>query len=276
VFLLSSIRYFTLMNIAAPNANTMSTPLLPGVECSVSSSSKGDSAVSSPPWSASRAATAITQDSSEDDILEPGEIKSPNIKQEKEDDLLHGSNSNPPNPFLKYQIVSRECKVSRAQLVFRDYLRQCQHLQTSQINPSPFANIADATNTSSIFNPSAQQVPAVNPFANGSRPMTSVQRRNHERLGEIVHRLENFNGSITELLAVAKIQQQMDTAFVDLDRARNQLKEVLHQFELQGHMSSRQGQKKNHATKELSKSCNRLCALFGELKKVQGNSVNAS
>jgi len=160
--------------------------------------------------------------------------------------------------------------------VSSSYLRHCQHLQLSQINPSPFAHIADATKTSSIFNPSTQQVPAVNPFENASRPMTSIQRRNHERLGEIVHRLENFNGSVTELLAVAKVQQQLDAAFVDLDRAKNQLKEILRQFELHGHMSNRQGQKKNHATKELSRSCNHLCALFQELNKIQRNSADTS
>ncbi|TRX98929.1 hypothetical protein FHL15_000271 [Xylaria flabelliformis] len=97
------------------------------------------------------------------------------------------------------------------------------------------------------------------------RPMTAIQRRNQARLSEIVTRLQNFSGSVTQLLAIASVQQQLDAAFADLDRAKNQLKDVFRQFELQGHISNRQCQKKNGATRDLTRASQRIVQLTKEL-----------
>lgn len=106
-------------------------------------------------------------------------------------------------------------------------------------------------------------------------PMTAIQRRNHTRLSEIVLRLENFDGPVTELLAIANIQQQLDIAFADLDRAKNQLKEVLRMFELQGHVNPRQLQRKNGATKELTRASQRIAQLTKELLGLQRRDAGA-
>lgn len=106
-------------------------------------------------------------------------------------------------------------------------------------------------------------------------PMTAIQRRNHSRLSEIVLRLENFDGPVTELLAIANIQQQLDVAFADLDRAKNQIKDVLRVFEAQGHANTRQFQRKNGATKELTRASQRIAQLTKELLAHQRRDAGA-
>lgn len=105
--------------------------------------------------------------------------------------------------------------------------------------------------------------------------MTAIQRRNHARLSEIVPRLENFDGPVTELLAIANIQQQLDFAFTDLDHAKDQLKDVLQVFERQGHVNSRQLQRKNGAIKELTRASQRLVQLTKELLSLQRRDAGA-
>ncbi|KAI0142796.1 hypothetical protein GGR57DRAFT_378752 [Xylariaceae sp. FL1272] len=54
-----------------------------------------------------------------------------------------------------------------------------------------------------------------------------LEARNQKRLAAVIGRLQNFDGSITELLAVANVQQQLDASFTDLERAIAQLKELV-------------------------------------------------
>lgn len=107
-------------------------------------------------------------------------------------------------------------------------------------------------------------------------PSTAIQRRNQARLSDIVTRLQNFNGTVTELLAIASVQQQLDQAFTELDHAKTQLMEVFRQFELQGHISNRQCQKKNGATRELSRASQRIVQLTRELWDLQRRESNVS
>ncbi|KAI0393527.1 hypothetical protein F5Y17DRAFT_308443 [Xylariaceae sp. FL0594] len=230
----------------------MSTPAPTESSCSASSASHGAvvSIVSSLPWSSSRVATGVTHKKPEDGIPEPGEIKSPKIKLEYGFGLSKVSGLKPPSSFTESRAMSSECNMNQA-------------------TPNPFAQISQKATSASLCKPSGQQDSPVNPFAVVPRTMTTVQRRNQERLGEIVKRLENFNGSVTQLLAVAKVQQQIKAAFRDLDRARNQLKQILQQFERLGHMSKRQTQQQNKATRELSRASQELDDLFWELNQIQ-------
>lgn len=91
----------------------------------------------------------------------------------------------------------------------------------------------------------------------------------------MVVRLQNFDGTLPELLAIASVQQQLDAAFADLDHAKNQLKDVLKQFELQGHISNRQYHKKNGATRDLTKASQRITQLTKELWDLQRRESNA-
>ncbi|KAJ2985211.1 hypothetical protein NUW58_g5656 [Xylaria curta] len=133
---------------------------------------------------------------------------------------------------------------------------------------SPLAHVAVKSSPVNPFQLCWQ--PGSQSASNGiPRLTTAVQRRNHARLSEIVTRLQNFSGSVTELLAIASVQQQLDTAFADLNRAENQLKEVFRQFELQGHISKRQGCKQNCATRDLAKASQRIVQLTKELWDLQ-------
>lgn len=152
---------------------------------------------------------AIQQDGEDHSPLEPGEISTLDIKQEER---AHDSTS-ALNPFLRYHL---------------DHLVSNEH---GDRNASPFAQVTVAANPVTPFGHPEGVI------SNIPRPTTAIQRRNHARLSDIVVRLQNFNGTVTELLAIASVQQQLDTAFADLDRAKNQLKDVLRQFE-QGAMGS--------------------------------------
>ncbi|KAI0536465.1 hypothetical protein GGR58DRAFT_503191 [Xylaria digitata] len=132
------------------------------------------------------------------------------------------------------------------------------------VSQSPFACVAVTAGSVTPFSQPAPVALHVTPPS-----MNAVQRRNHERLSSIVTRLQNFDGSVTELLAVASVQQQLDVAFTDLDRAKNQLKDVLQQFELQGRISNRQCQKKNSATRDLTTASHRIAQLTKELWDLQ-------
>ncbi|KAI1752512.1 hypothetical protein F4782DRAFT_546463 [Xylaria castorea] len=177
----------------------------------------------------------IQEDSQEDESLEPGEVPASGIKQES----THNSVS---NTILEYHHVSNEPGG-------RD------------VSVSPLAHVAV---TSSPAVP-LRQYELQSALDDTSRPTTAVQRRNQARLSEIVTRLQNFSGSVTQLLAIASVQQQLDAAFADLDRAKHQLKDVFRQFELQGHISNRQCQKKNGATRDLTKASQRIVQLTKEL-----------
>ncbi|KAF2973472.1 hypothetical protein GQX73_g10 [Xylaria multiplex] len=173
-----------------------------------------------------------------DPQLEPGEIPASEIKQGAVDDSAS-------NPFLKYH--------------------------DGNLSQSPFACVAVTTSSVTPFNQSAPVAVHVTPPS-----MNSIQRRNHERLSSIITRLQNFDGSVTELLAVASVQQQLDVAFTDLDRAKNQLKDVFQQFELQGRISNRQCQKKNSATRDLTTASHRIAQLTKELWGLQRRASAAS
>ncbi|RYC57609.1 hypothetical protein CHU98_g8592 [Xylaria longipes] len=175
------------------------------------------------------------KDNEADDPLEPGEVPASGIKQESTHDSVS-------KMFLEYPLVSNEPGDRTVSL-------------------SPLARVAVTSSPAVLlrqFEPQAA-------LDDMSRPVTAIQRRNHARLNEIVTRLQNFSGSVTQLLAIASVQQQLDAAFADLDRAKNQLKDVLRQFELQGHISNRQCQKKNAATKDLTKASQRIVQLTKEL-----------
>ncbi|KAI0415680.1 hypothetical protein F5X98DRAFT_376607 [Xylaria grammica] len=151
-----------------------------------------------------------------------------------------------PNPFLKYHLFAPNGHDDR-------YVTQ-----------SPFANSAATTSSVSPF-----MLPRPVTAGGTPQPRNAIQRRNHERLNSLVTRLQNFNGSVTELLAVARVQQELDVTFTDLDRAKNQLKDVLQQFELRGHMNDRQCKKKNGATRDLTKASHRIAQLTNKLWDLQ-------
>ncbi|KAI0815516.1 hypothetical protein GGR55DRAFT_629202 [Xylaria sp. FL0064] len=188
--------------------------------------------------------------------MEPGEIRDTDTKKEEE---CHEIVSiPPPNPFARYQWLSTKSR---------------ENLGVSQ---SPFAHVDPAVTTApntlgqsrpaatALFGQSGPAAPT-----NISQPIAAVQRRNHERLNEIVTRLQNFDGSVAELLAIANIQQQLDAAFADLDRARSQLRDILRQFETQGNMSKRQYTKRNGAARDLTKASQRIAHLTQELWNLQ-------
>ncbi|TGJ80987.1 hypothetical protein E0Z10_g7775 [Xylaria hypoxylon] len=170
--------------------------------------------------------------------LKPGGFSVLEIKKGTVDDTA-------PNPFLKYHLASNERGASEIH-------------GNKQFTP---------TVTTSLVTPFKQSGQAT---LNGTpRPTNTIQRRNHERLNNIVARLQNFNGSVTELVAIASVQQQLDVAFTDLDRAKDRSKDVFHQFELQGHISNRQCQKKNGATRDLTRASHRIAQLTKELWDLQ-------
>ncbi|KAI1116847.1 hypothetical protein F5Y14DRAFT_405490 [Nemania sp. NC0429] len=178
--------------------------------------------------------TMTQQGGEESAWLEPGEIPPSQIKRE----------TTAPDPFLLPQFGSNEHDVRGVDSFVH------VPVTTTQANSLDQSEPRDALSR-------------IHP------PITAIQRRNHSRLSDIVTRLQNFDGSVTELLAIASIQQQIDAAFVDLDRAKNQLKQVFRQFELQGHINPRQFQKKNGATKELTKAAQRIAQLTKELFALQ-------
>ncbi|KAI0549116.1 hypothetical protein F4679DRAFT_548294 [Xylaria curta] len=177
----------------------------------------------------------VQKDSQEDEPLEPGEVPVSAIKQES----THDSDS---NTTLEYRHVSNEPG-------------------GRNVSVSPLAHAAVTSSPAVLFRQYDPQGTLDDTF----RPMTAIQRRNQARLSEIVTRLQNFSGSVTQLLAIANVQQQLDAAFADLDRAKNQLKDVFRQFELQGHISNRQCQKKNGATRDLTRASQRIVQLTKEL-----------
>ncbi|KAI0109489.1 hypothetical protein GGR51DRAFT_96341 [Nemania sp. FL0031] len=177
----------------------------------------------------------IRHDSEDEGYLEPGEVvPTPGIKQEED----------PPNPFLKKPFISN-----------------------GHDNPlvSPFAHVPVTPNS----------LPFGWPQSHGSslgetpQSATAVQRRNHARVSDIVTRLQNFDGSVTELLAIASVQQQLDAAFDDLDHARNSLKDVFRQFEIHGQMTKRQCQKANGTVRDLSKAAQCIAQLTKRLADLQ-------
>ncbi|KAI0187340.1 hypothetical protein EV127DRAFT_436806 [Xylaria flabelliformis] len=179
--------------------------------------------------------TTVQKDIQEDESLEPGEVPASGIKQES----THDSDSNTT--------------------------LECHHVSNEpgdrNVSVSPLAHTAATSSPAVLFRQYEPQGALDDTF----RPMTAIQRRNQARLGEIVTRLQNFSGSVTQLLAIASVQQQLDAAFADLDRAKNQLKDVFRQFELQGHISNRQCQKKNGATRDLTRASQRIVQLTKEL-----------
>ncbi|KAI1128258.1 hypothetical protein F5Y10DRAFT_178485 [Nemania abortiva] len=180
---------------------------------------------------------AATQQSGKDEgLLEPGEIPSSEIKQEE-----GTAHDTPLNPFL---LVSNKHK-----------------------NPivSPFAHLPITPSPAMPFGrPGSQGSPGDIP-----QSATAIQRRNHTRVSDIVTRLQNFDGSVTELLAIASVQQQLDAAFDDLDHAKYQLKGVFEQFELQGQLSQRQCQKANGAAKDLARTSQHITQLTKKLGDLQ-------
>ncbi|KAI0490107.1 hypothetical protein F4859DRAFT_509680 [Xylaria cf. heliscus] len=190
---------------------------------------------------------AVVQKGSEaDDPLEPGEVPASGVKQE-------GTHDSVSNAILGHHLISNEPGASETGVNDRN------------VSHSPLAHVVA---TSSPAVPLRQYEPQGS-LDDVSRPTTAIQRRNHARLSEIVTRLQNFSGSVTQLLAIASVQQQLDTALADLDRAKNQLKDIFRQFELQGHISNRQCQRKNSATKDLTKATQRIVQLTKELCDLQ-------
>ncbi|GAP90272.2 hypothetical protein SAMD00023353_4600220 [Rosellinia necatrix] len=203
----------------------------------------------------------VQQGGGEGSPLEPGEVSASEIKQEER---IH---DNPSNPFLKYHLAPDEHDVSGTHGSEQSYGIRVDGWQDH--NASPFAHVPTATSPSTPFGQGDGNLNGI------AQPMTAIQRRNHARLSDIVTRLQNFNGSITELLAIASVQQQLDMALADLDRAKNQLKDVFRQFELQGHISNRQCHKKNGATRDLTRASQRIVQLTKELWDLQRRESNA-
>ncbi|KAI1822418.1 hypothetical protein F4861DRAFT_390473 [Xylaria intraflava] len=172
--------------------------------------------------------------------LEPGEIRTVQVK----DEPMAG------NPFLEYQLDSNE-------------------RGRENVSRSPFAHDAAAAGPSTPSTQHRQRSTPIErtPFG-PPQPMNAVQRRNHARMAAMVTRLENYDGSVPEMLTVANIQHQLDIAFADLDRAKVQLKQVLHQFELEGCITDRQSQKRNSAAKDLNSSSQRIARLSKDLCKL--------
>ncbi|KAI1170759.1 hypothetical protein F4777DRAFT_94955 [Nemania sp. FL0916] len=176
-------------------------------------------------------------------VLEPGEVPAAEIKKEKVD------HEGMVNPFSKYITKPSEHGAE-----------------------SSFAHITATPSWAAPLSKSEPRSTADDTL----RPMTSIQRRNRARLTEVVTRLQHFDGSLTDLLAIASVQQQLEDAFADLDRAKNQLKEVLRHFESEGHINARQTNKKNVAVKDLARASNRITQLTKELFDLQRRQPGAS
>lgn len=185
------------------------------------------------------------QGSEEEGQLEPGEVPASEIKQEE---TARDSASNP----FKYHSISNG------------------HYSLAV---NPFAHIPVTPNSANPFAPSEPQ--SNFSFSDTPRPVTATQRRNHARFSNIVTRLQNFDGSVTELLAVASTQQQLDEAFRDLDHAKDQLKDVLREFEIQGYFSNRQNQRKNSAIRDLTRASQRIGQLTKKLWDLQHREAGA-
>ncbi|KAI1268762.1 hypothetical protein F5Y18DRAFT_439368 [Xylariaceae sp. FL1019] len=95
-----------------------------------------------------------------------------------------------------------------------------------------------------------------------------LEARNQRRLAAVIGRLQNFDGSITELLAVANVQQQLEASFTELERAIAQLKDVFHHLDLDGHFSDRQGRRRDQATRDLTRVSKRIVNLTADLNKM--------
>ncbi|KAI0404993.1 hypothetical protein F4802DRAFT_209562 [Xylaria palmicola] len=196
-------------------------------------------------------------------------------------DLLHGLSPAEPT----YDAASSEADGSlESEEVLAFAVKQEERAAQNALNPFAVANHFGPNELGGqklSQNPFEPDPVAISPAASSKqaepqgrlgtipRPLTAIQRRNHARVSDIVTRLQNFNGSVTELLAIASVQQQLDVAFADLECAKNQLKDVFRQFELQGHISNRQCQKKNGAARDFTRASQRIVQLSKELWDLQ-------
>ncbi|KAI1435067.1 hypothetical protein GGR50DRAFT_694566 [Xylaria sp. CBS 124048] len=170
------------------------------------------------------------------DALEPGEIGPRRLKKEEREE----------NPYLKYQHVSRALRQDN------DDRSQFTQVATT-VGPAPRGDRPWRSMGS--------------PHFGGIESRSAVQRRNQARLASIVTRLQNYDGSVTDLLAIANIQQQLDVAFADLDRAQDQLKQILAECEREGCITNRNSQARNVAAKGLNTASQRILQLSKELCK---------
>ncbi|KAI0967683.1 hypothetical protein F4678DRAFT_240320 [Xylaria arbuscula] len=179
----------------------------------------------------------------ENTAMELGEIKDEknnDVKIKDEDIEDEGVHSSTSNLFVKHE--------------------------NRNMSKSPFAHAS--TDATVDVNPSfSQSRPAGS--GSGSRPTTITQSRNRVQVNGIDLRLKNFHGPIDQLAPLANVQQQLDAAFAALDRAKSQLRDILRQFENQGHMSKRQNQKRYGATRNLSQASQRIAQLTQELWNIQ-------
>ncbi|KAI0506237.1 hypothetical protein F5B22DRAFT_473010 [Xylaria bambusicola] len=133
--------------------------------------------------------------------------------------------------------------------------------------PPVIASAATITPSSAIA-PASLMPPLPTQSAHSQKP-TPIQRRNRERLEALATRIQNFNGSVTELLTVANVQEELDIAFDNLIYAQNQLKGVLRRFEVDGYITNRQSSKRYGALKDMTKATRRLGQLMNQLWNLQ-------
>lgn len=126
-----------------------------------------------------------------------------------------------------------------------------------------------ATTAASAATSLVQPTSPALPTAQAPTQPTAIQRRNRNHLGAITLRLQNFSGSVSDLLNVANIQQELDFAFADLEHAQKELKEVLKQYESNGHISNRQNSKRHRAIEDLNRAAQRLGQLMNRLWNIQ-------
>ncbi|KAI1503757.1 hypothetical protein F5X99DRAFT_425174 [Biscogniauxia marginata] len=116
-----------------------------------------------------------------------------------------------------------------------------------------------------------------NPQVQPEKPQarTAREARNEARLQEIVTRLQYVQGSVDDLLELASIQRQIDRAWEDMNRAQNQLKSVLGQFQLEGCFTDKQSRRKNAATKDMTRCCQQIVSLVNQLSRCRRQQIQS-
>ncbi|KAK5633146.1 hypothetical protein RRF57_008860 [Xylaria bambusicola] len=203
--------------------------------------------------------------------------------------LKAGYASNPfasfPNPLTKYQFSSKGYEAwGITQSSFTPATPVAAPVTSLTVNVAPpqikEENVSQTTpaiaSVTTIWpNPAIHVIAPVPPAAPlptqsaHSQEFTPIQRRNRERLEALATRVHNFNGSVTELLTVVNVQEELDIAFGNLDYARNELKDVLRQFEVNGYISNRQNRKRYGALKDMTQATRRHGQLMNQLWNLQ-------
>ncbi|KAJ3561612.1 hypothetical protein NPX13_g8877 [Xylaria arbuscula] len=130
---------------------------------------------------------------------------------------------------------------------------------------------AAAVDVGAVTTPIKPALPALPAFPASQAPSqpTDIQQRNRKYLDAINSRLQNFSGSPTDLLKVANVLQQLDSAFGDLEYAQMELEEVLIQYQADGYISNRQNSKRHGAIADMHRAIQWMGQSMNQLWNIQ-------